>query len=150
MITRRRLFGLTAGITASALLASCISQEKGEPQPAEVTILPGDVPQAGSNPLRNAPGRFYLINNGDGLLALSTRCTHQGCNVDWESDKSRFHCPCHGSTFDLNGVETGGPAPRPLDLMTVTVQADESVLIRTAPLEEREDYTPDQATPYAS
>ncbi len=49
-------------------------------------------------------GRFYLVRLSDGgFLALSIRCTHLGCSINWEDDKKRFICPCHASAFDING-----------------------------------------------
>ena len=86
MMTRRHFLSLTGGLLAGGLLAGCMSQASGEPEVQEVLIAPADVPQPGAAPLRNEPGRFFLINNDDGLLALYTKCTHQGCMVDWEGD----------------------------------------------------------------
>jgi cytochrome b6-f complex iron-sulfur subunit len=145
MMTRRRFLSLTGSLMAGGLLAGCMSQESGEPEVQEVLIAPGDVPQPGGAPLRNQPGRFFLINNEDGLLALYTKCTHQGCMVDWEGDEDRFHCPCHGSIFDRHGEVTSGPAGRPLDLMIVRVQQDGGVLVVTGPITKREEWEPSQS-----
>ena len=145
MITRRRFLSLTGGLLAAGLLSACMSQDSGEPEVQQVEIAAGDVPQPGAAPLRNQPGRFFLINNEDGLLALYTKCTHQGCMVDWEGDQDRFHCPCHGSIFDRHGEVSSGPAGRPLDLMMVTVQPGGGVLVTTAPITEREEWEPSQS-----
>ena len=37
-----------------------------------------------------------------------------GCTVNLAADGKGFHCPCHGSQFDENGIVLGGPAPKPL------------------------------------
>ena len=68
-------------------------------------------------------GRFYLarLENG-GFLALSRECTHLGCTVPWVEEENRFVCPCHASTFDIRGVVTNPPAPRPLDIYHVTIE----------------------------
>jgi cytochrome b6-f complex iron-sulfur subunit len=145
MITRRRFLSLTGGVLAAGLLSACMSQDSGEPELRAVAIAAGDVPPPGGPPLRNHPGRFFLINNTDGLLALYTKCTHQGCNVDWEGKQDRFHCPCHGSIFDRHGEVSSGPAGRPLDLMNVTVQAGGSILVTTAPITKREQWEPAQS-----
>jgi cytochrome b6-f complex iron-sulfur subunit len=47
------------------------------------------------------------------IVALNAKCTHAGCDVAWQSD--RFQCPCHGSSFELDGTVLEGIAPRPLD-----------------------------------
>ncbi len=58
-------------------------------------------------------GAIYLKNiEGGEYLALSAICTHQGCVV--APAPGGFRCPCHGSTYDREGNNTGGPAPRPL------------------------------------
>lgn len=39
-------------------------------------------------------------------------CTHLGCTVHMV--ETGYQCPCHGSTYDRHGKNTGGPAPLPL------------------------------------
>jgi len=58
----------------------------------------------------------WVVRTGDSTaFALAPGCTHLGCAYRWLSDKNEFLCPCHTSTFDLEGKVTSGPAPRPLD-----------------------------------
>lgn len=78
-------------------------------QPDSVTIFRG--------------GRFYLVRLADGgFLALSLRCTHLGCSINWEEDKQRFICPCHASAFEINGNVQNPPAPSALDYFPVLIQ----------------------------
>ena len=56
--------------------------------------------------------RLYVFNGADGFYAISSVCTHLGCNVKHASPG--FACPCHGSRFDENGQVVEGPAPSPL------------------------------------
>jgi cytochrome b6-f complex iron-sulfur subunit len=56
--------------------------------------------------------RLFLFNGADGFYAISSICTHLGCNV--RRSDAGFACPCHGSRFDENGRVVHGPAPRPL------------------------------------
>jgi len=68
-------------------------------------------------------GRFYLVRLADGgFLALSLRCTHLGCSINWEEDKQRFICPCHASAFEINGNVQNPPAPSALDYFPVAIQ----------------------------
>ena len=91
-------------------------------------------------------GRFYLVRNPDGLLAIWQKCTHLGCAVPWESDKNQFHCPCHGSEFTPEGVVTGGPAPRPMDIFPIEIREGE-IWVDTSKPTQRAAYEPSQATP---
>jgi cytochrome b6-f complex iron-sulfur subunit len=146
-LTRRRFLVASSGLLAGAFLSACMSMERSASEPKDVEVAANEVPVAGNPPFHNQPERFFLINNDDGLLAFFTRCTHQGCNVGWQANADRFHCPCHGSSFDRYGVQDGGPAPRPLDLFALTVRDDGSVVVTTGPRTERREYTPDQSVP---
>jgi len=66
-------------------------------------------------------GQFNLIRFPDGgFMALSTKCTHLGCIVNTNSDKSGFTCPCHSSHFDIHGEVLASPATRPLDIYPIS------------------------------
>jgi cytochrome b6-f complex iron-sulfur subunit len=115
-----------------------------------VTIAKDQVPATGTDPYVDREGKFYLINNQDGLLALYWKCVHLGCTVPWNAGEQSFHCPCHGSVYDRHGVRIAGPAPRPLDLMEVTVDGSGNVQVNTGKITERTDYKPEQAIPYTA
>ncbi|MDJ0976116.1 MAG: ubiquinol-cytochrome c reductase iron-sulfur subunit [Planctomycetota bacterium] len=59
-----------------------------------------------------AEHNVFVIHDTRGFRALSAVCTHLGCSVG--AKQEGYHCPCHGSVFDAEGVNTEGPAPRPL------------------------------------
>lgn len=65
--------------------------------------------------VRNENGSFYV---------LSLICTHLGCTSNWKPSEEIFHCPCHGSKFNKEGVNFAGPAPRPLDRFKVSLSPD--------------------------
>jgi cytochrome b6-f complex iron-sulfur subunit len=68
-------------------------------------------------------GRFYLARLLDGgFIALSLRCTHLGCSINWEEDKNRFICPCHSSSFYINGEVQNPPAPSALDHFPILIE----------------------------
>jgi Rieske Fe-S protein len=58
---------------------------------------------------------------------FSATCTHAGCTVKNVADGT-INCPCHGSKFNLDGTVANGPAARPLEAKTVSVQGDSIVL----------------------
>ena len=147
VLTRRRFLTLSSGLMAGAMLSACVSMENEEPVPKDVEIPASEIPQAGGAPLQKQSERFFVIHNEDGLLALSARCTHQGCNVGWEAGSEEFHCPCHGSIFNRHGERTDGPAPRPLELLALTVSPDGSLVVTTGTATERDEWQPDQSVP---
>ena len=54
-------------------------------------------------------------------LALSSKCTHRGCEVLWIADSKQFKCPCHGGKFDATVKNIAGPPPSPLQSYPVKV-----------------------------
>jgi Rieske Fe-S protein len=78
------------------------------------TMAPRKVVAVASDPDPNAePGAGAEdVTEGERFVALLTRCTHRGCQVDPQG--TRLVCPCHGSEYDLDGAVLEGPAERPL------------------------------------
>jgi menaquinol-cytochrome c reductase iron-sulfur subunit len=82
---------------------------------------------------RSAPvGAVYLRRTRDGVIALNVVCPHAGCFVGLASDRSRFACPCHGSSFDLDGAinDPASPSPRDMDELEVEVRNGDEVWVR--------------------
>jgi len=61
-------------------------------------------------------GDFILVNKDSEVNVYSSRCTHLGCKINQHSN-NQLLCPCHGSTFGLDGIPTKGPAVLPLKKM---------------------------------
>ncbi|MEX2115680.1 MAG: Rieske 2Fe-2S domain-containing protein [Bacteroidota bacterium] len=56
---------------------------------------------------------ILLIRRQDGSFsAVSTQCTHLGCEV--KKERAMLRCPCHDSAYDFNGNVLNGPAEIPL------------------------------------
>lgn len=133
-----------------------------------ITVTPDLIPPEGGAPYHSFGGHFWLLNRkagasiaGDespgGLLALWHKCPHLGCTVPWRPDfsfdnrKGWFRCPCHGSTYSADGgVKVFGPAPRPLDVFPITVEADKSLTVLTGRAYEGSgnDHNPARTIPY--
>jgi menaquinol-cytochrome c reductase iron-sulfur subunit len=64
----------------------------------------------------------WVVKRGDQLLAYGPQCTHLGCAYHWNERNREFLCPCHTSTFALDGSVTSGPAPRPLDRYEIRIE----------------------------
>jgi glycine/D-amino acid oxidase-like deaminating enzyme/nitrite reductase/ring-hydroxylating ferredoxin subunit len=74
------------------------------------SIEPGEGRIVGSGLGQRA---VYRDESGE-LHALSARCTHLGCIVNWNSGEGTWDCPCHGSRFGPRGEVITGPAVKPL------------------------------------
>jgi len=74
-------------------------------------------------------GSVWVRRDGDQLRAYSTVCPHLGCGVDFETDTSKFRCPCHQSVFAIDGKAETGPSPRGMDELELT-EKDGVVAVR--------------------
>ncbi|HHW45422.1 MAG TPA: FAD-dependent oxidoreductase [Clostridiales bacterium] len=50
---------------------------------------------------RDEAGNFYFV---------SPKCTHLGCQLEWNQSDKSWDCPCHGSRFDIYGKVLSNPA----------------------------------------
>lgn len=135
-----------AGAEFSLVFVRFFWPNKTEAFGSEILAATKDtLPKVGEAPLRNDAGRFYLMNNQDGLMAFYWKCPHLGCTVPWTPEEKQFHCPCHGSLFNRQGVVVGGPAPRPMDVMEVKVQGA-NIIVNTGKIMQRAAFDPKQVT----
>ncbi|SHO49294.1 Rieske [2Fe-2S] domain-containing protein [Desulfopila aestuarii DSM 18488] len=88
------------------------------------------LPAPGSPPKQIPHGRFWLIHTDKGILALHSSCTHLECFFGWDSEQQLFICPCHGSTFNLDGQVLRGPAQRNLDRFPVRLVQVDGTIVR--------------------
>ena len=44
------------------------------------------------------------------IFAVSTKCPHLGCQLQWNPDDLAWECPCHGSGFTYEGKKIDSPA----------------------------------------
>lgn len=59
------------------------------------------------------------------IVAFSAVCTHLGCVIQWQVDKEEFLCPCHAGRFRVDGTVLGGPPPKALKKLPVTLENDQ-------------------------
>ncbi|MCA9730126.1 MAG: Rieske 2Fe-2S domain-containing protein, partial [Candidatus Eisenbacteria bacterium] len=64
----------------------------------------------------------WIVRDHGVLFALRAVCSHLGCTPRWEADAQRFHCPCHGSLFSVEGTALRGPAREPLQRVAIWKQ----------------------------
>ena len=82
---------------------------------------------------------LYVVHGPRGIYAVSAVCTHLGCLTAWKPEAGVIACPCHGSTFRIDGTKIEGPAPLPLPWLTAWLGEGGNLLIdRSAPLERQQ------------
>jgi Rieske Fe-S protein len=73
--------------------------------------------------LGNDDGDVILVNDKkvaaykdkDGnLFTFSPKCTHMGCQVNFNNTERTWDCTCHGSRFNFDGTVIQGPAAHDL------------------------------------
>jgi Rieske Fe-S protein len=151
--SRRTVIGMAAGAVVAAVLTAC---GKGESAGVKGPVAVGTVTEvkkalADQKYVKNDAGQFYLLPAApDAVIAVSWRCTHQGCAVHApEGQAGQMKCPCHGSIFDgRTGTVVAGPASRPLDYLPVIVEND-TVTVDTSKVMTRHAFDAGQTTPLA-
>jgi cytochrome b6-f complex iron-sulfur subunit len=94
--------------------------------PARFTVgTPSDFPPGSVTFLEDR--RLFVFNGSDGFFAISSICTHLGCNV--KRGGAGFECPCHGSRFDENGRVIHGPAPAALAWYALSLSPRGEVIV---------------------
>jgi cytochrome b6-f complex iron-sulfur subunit len=74
-----------------------------------------ELQNAGSLITRIGTDRVIVLKKKDQkLAALSAKCTHEGCTVQYVPADSLIWCACHNGKFSVDGRVISGPPPRPL------------------------------------
>jgi Rieske Fe-S protein len=70
----------------------------------------------------NSYGVIIIQHEDASILALSNKCTHLSCRVNWKPEAAAYICPCHDAYFDINGQIIKGPQPRALDTYETKIE----------------------------
>jgi cytochrome b6-f complex iron-sulfur subunit len=73
--------------------------------------------------------RIWVCKGPQGIYVILAICTHLGCTPDWLATENLFKCPCHGSTYDAEGRNFAGPAPRPMARCLVELNAEGKIVV---------------------
>jgi Rieske Fe-S protein len=98
--------------------------------PVQAPVI-ADLEDAWNREVNQPVGAVYLIRKGNEVIAYNAICPHAGCFVGYAADRKCFQCPCHTSSFQLDGTRIGAnsPAPRDMDPLEVKVEGD-NVLVQ--------------------
>ena len=127
--TRRDFLGLAAAWSAIVALVMAMLGAMRLP-------MPSVFPESDARVKLGRPGRFalgsttyfpkqhlWVFRNDRGFHAISSICTHLGCIAE-RKENGEFHCPCHGSKFGPEGTLLGGPAPKGLVWVELSVSPE--------------------------
>ncbi len=73
---------------------------------------------------------LVLKDRDERLYALSAKCTHEGCTVQFVPGESVIWCACHNARFDMQGRVLAGPPPRPLERFVVDRDDQGTIVVR--------------------
>jgi cytochrome b6-f complex iron-sulfur subunit len=142
-ISRRCFLGSTALVVVPALCGGCADDG--------VTLV--DLPAVSNKTIAISLDEFPMLRNvgasivgqasgyanpiviarvrDDMFAALDAICTHQRCTVAYNALNLTLDCPCHGSSYEVDGRVINGPAVRALSRFTAT--SDGTMLTITLP-----------------
>jgi nitrite reductase/ring-hydroxylating ferredoxin subunit len=132
--TRRQVVigtGLAAASAAAGIVVGRNLLGRGEapPSSAQGVLEPNagawrpvgagaDVPDGGALAFDLGSVRGFVHRAAGTLEAVSGVCTHQGCKLWLDAPEQRLRCPCHSTSFSLEGANVThqlpiAPAPLP-------------------------------------
>ncbi|MGW5786883.1 Rieske (2Fe-2S) protein [Streptomyces sp. NPDC003757] len=133
---RRTVVAAASAAGLTAVLAACsgsdddassgtgsASRDAGGEGAGAALATTADIPEGGGKVF---PDQKVVVTQpaAGEFKAFSATCTHQGCAVKTVSD-GVINCPCHSSSFSItDGSVQGGPAPKPLPAVQITVSGD--------------------------
>jgi len=66
----------------------------------------------------------FLSRDKDGnLKCFSCVCPHLGCTINYEDKAKLYVCPCHASSFTLDGERENQIPPRSMDPLEVRINS---------------------------
>ncbi|MFN0053160.1 MAG: ubiquinol-cytochrome c reductase iron-sulfur subunit [Planctomycetales bacterium] len=78
-------------------------------------------------------GAVYLLRPElETVQAFNVTCPHAGCSVDFKADRKVYQCPCHDSSFNIDGsiANEKSPSPRGLDELAVKIKNETEVWVK--------------------
>lgn len=86
------------------------------------------------NRTENVPvGSVFVQKTGaNSVRVLNAVCPHLGCSVGYRHEQGAYFCPCHKSSFSLNGaiLDPRSPSPRAMDELQAEVRANGEVWVK--------------------
>lgn len=111
----RRSFLKWLGVAAGILIARPVSLVRAKTLALGLDKVEKLKEVGGSVILKIKERPILFIRDSEATVrAVDPTCTHKACQVAYKNKGNKIECPCHGSTFDLEGKVLSGPAEKPL------------------------------------
>ncbi|MEI6351157.1 MAG: Rieske (2Fe-2S) protein [Verrucomicrobiota bacterium] len=126
-------YAAALGYPVYQYLATAAQKAEAESAVKEVELKDADkLPKRTALMFKFAGHPALLIHHDDdSWSALSAVCTHLGCTVQYDSEKARIACACHGGIYDpKTGGNVSGPPPKPLAQLHVEISQGKAVVSR--------------------
>jgi cytochrome b6-f complex iron-sulfur subunit len=130
-ISRRHFLQVIVATGAVSALPGCNGGGDSSPE-AFGDVGAGNVSELAVGSIQavsNAPA--YIARDASGLYAMTSTCTHAGCDMiaSGAITSQGIACHCHGSVFDKNGNVVTGPANSALAHFAVSVDAAGAITV---------------------
>jgi menaquinol-cytochrome c reductase iron-sulfur subunit len=117
-LLRRKRGGDESGARESRRIAS-LEALPADGTPVQVPVI-ADLTDAWNREPNQPIGAVYLRRQGASVACFNAICPHAGCFIGYAADRKIFQCPCHTSSFELDGQRIlPSPSPRNMDPLEV-------------------------------
>ena len=142
--SRRSVLGvMAAAAVAIPMLGQAVRAEDAPASGGWVkTVKPSELADKSGKVIKGADmkGVAVLVRDGKTIQAMSSKCTHKGCDVNPVAGKTTLHCKCHGAEFAFTGANTRGPGKgdavaatlKPLSHFALRLNADGVIEVNTS------------------
>lgn len=116
---------------ASPVYVAALSAVPEDGTPRKFPVLASRVDAWNKSP-QTPIGAVYLRRTGPKTVqAFNVVCPHAGCFVELLAAQRSYYCPCHRSSFALDGaIASASPAKRGLDQLEAEVRNDTEVWVK--------------------
>ncbi|UOX85876.1 Rieske (2Fe-2S) protein [Amycolatopsis sp. FBCC-B4732] len=90
---------VTAGAGPAA--EDTLRPENGE---WRIVVAGHDLPEGGVRPFDFGAVAGFVHRSGGEVRAVSATCTHLGCRLNLDAPARRLNCPCHRTSFAVDGA----------------------------------------------
>ncbi|MEV6442907.1 Rieske (2Fe-2S) protein [Amycolatopsis sp. NPDC051716] len=119
---RRRFIQVSSAAAVAAAAGAGVeylvnpgAEPAATPPPEETTLRPEngewravvaaqDLPEGGVRPFDFGAVAGFVHRSGGQVRAVSATCTHLGCRLNLDAPARRLNCPCHRTSFAVDGV----------------------------------------------